>query len=278
MQIMYKNSTFIKYAKTFNFVCKKLTSMADSFIAGICMIIPCFNEEDRFRSGEFVSYLENRDKRCFLFVDDGSRDATPVILDRLKDRFPDQVRVIALPGNRGKAAAVREGMLSAIEWKDFDLLGYMDADLSTPIREIDRFAELLENKEEVIMVLGSRSLGGTRITGRSFLYRAGGASFAWLASLFLGIRFHDTQCGFKVFRPEAAKAVFASPFVSKWIFDVEVLARMIQRYGRVECRRAILEYLLKEWSQRGGSKIPLYRKITSFFMLIRIFTGKTIHH
>lgn len=135
--------------------------------ARTCIVIPCYNEEHRLRPDEFSRFTsENREVR-FLFVDDGSTDATPTRLEEMAGRDPDSFGVLALPSNRGKAEAVRQGMNQAFD-EGATYAGYWDADLATPLDEIPRFIETLDAHPVLEALFGSR----VRLLGRVIDRRA----------------------------------------------------------------------------------------------------------
>jgi len=163
----------------------------------------------------------------FLFVDDGSTDGTLQVLENLRRSDPDSFSVCSLPRNVGKAEAVRRGLLRALE-EGADYVGYWDAYLATPLEATVSFRALLDSRLDIDMVFGTRvSLLGRSIE-RNPLRHYLGRLFATAASLALGVGLYDTQCGAKLFRasPEVA-ALFQTPFRTNWIFDVEILARLI---------------------------------------------------
>jgi len=221
------------------------------------IVVPCYDEEKRLPVDEFRAFAEKNPGTRFLMVDDGSRDRTLEILRTLENERPESFRVIALGQNRGKAEAVRRGMLLAVQ-EDTYAVGYWDADLATPLSEIPRFQETLRAGPALI-VFGARVM----LMGRDIQRRAHrhyvGRVFATLASLSLDLPVYDTQCGAKLFRniPEMA-ALFEEPFVSRWVFDVEILARLIcLSRGRRELRpeKILFELPLLAWSHVPGSKV-----------------------
>ena len=157
-----------------------------------------------------------------------------------------------LAHNSGKAEAVRQGLLRALD-DGAAVVGYLDADLSTPVSEAVRLAAELAQQPEVQVALGSRIrlLGSQlqRTPARHYLGRV----FATAASLTLGLPVYDTQCGAKLFRksPELVQAL-ATPFSSRWAFDVELLGRLLRLGIRTE---AFLEVPLRSWRDVGGSKL-----------------------
>jgi len=98
----------------------------------LVLVVPCFNEEARLDRQAFLDFSASHPSVRLLFVDDGSRDRTAGILDGVRAEAPDRVDVIHLAANQGKAEAVREGMLAALRLEP-DLVGFWDADLSTPL-------------------------------------------------------------------------------------------------------------------------------------------------
>jgi len=224
----------------------------------LVLVVPCFNEEARLDGRAFLEFAASRPAARLLFVDDGSRDRTPGILDGLKLEAPGAVDVMHLPANRGKAAAVREGILEGLR-RAPDLVGFWDADLSTPLSVVDDFITFAVKRPEVDIILGSRvMLMGRDIRRESWRHYIGRV-FATGVSLSLDLPVYDTQCGAKVFRAnEALAAVFAQPFHSPWIFDVELLARYLClpcRPGEPARRDRIYELTVPRWHHVPGSKL-----------------------
>jgi dolichyl-phosphate beta-glucosyltransferase len=219
------------------------------------IVVPCFNEEHRLRTEEFRSFTMAPHRVDFCFVNDGSTDGTLRVLNALRDTDPSRFSVVDLEKNSGKAEAVRRGILS-IAGRDADVTGFWDADLATPLSELAGFIGILETRPEIEMVFGARvRLLGREISrnpARHYFGRMG----ATLISSTLGLAVYDTQCGAKIFRiDEALKDVFSRPFLSRWIFDVEVIARYVQLWGRDRAARAIYEYPVLTWRDVRGSKV-----------------------
>jgi dolichyl-phosphate beta-glucosyltransferase len=189
----------------------------------LSIVVPAFNEETRLpatleRLAAFATaHLEAAE---IIVVDDGSRDRTRARAEELVQGLTNEkvrLAVLGLPENRGKGAAVREGMLAARE--PFVLMS--DADLSTPIEELPALADALEGFD---VVLGSRAARGAKITQRQPLYRElMGKTFNKLVRVLVTGGIADTQCGFKLFRREAAQAIFSRAKVDRFAFDVEAL-------------------------------------------------------
>lgn len=227
-------------------------------MASAHIIIPCYNEEKRLDIAAFKRFVSPAHRLTFLFVDDGSSDNTPQLLQSLNAAEPQQFIVLHLPQNRGKGEAVRQGYLSAVESLP-DYIGFWDADLATPLDAISQFLELAENRPEIEMIMGSRvRLLGRRIERRPIRHYLG-RIFATGVSITLDLPVYDTQCGAKLFRvsPGITK-LFEQPFSSRWIFDVEIIARLIQsRRGKPlpQPEQIIYEFPLIEWTDVAGSKL-----------------------
>ena len=223
-------------------------------------MIPCFNEAARLPDAEFLAFAQSRPDIDFLFVNDGSIDRTGELLASLEKRKPERFRVCSFGFNRGKAEAVREGIKSALASDPApSYVGFWDADLATPLDAIPRLAAVLDERPEVQMVFGAR----VKLLGRAIERKAArhypGRIFATLVSTLLGLPIYDSQCGAKMFRAtDEVAALFAEPFATRWIFDVEILARFLQARRSAaggEVANAIYEYPLEEWRDVPGSKL-----------------------
>ena len=163
------------------------------------IVVPCYNEADRLRRDVFLDFVEAHDDFRFLFVNDGSTDSTLDVLSLLEQKYPNRIEVLDLSRNSGKAEAVRQGMLAAIDG-GADFAGYWDADLATPLDEIPVFHRILADSPATVLVIGSRvCLLGRNVERRLFRHLLGRA-FASAASLILHLKVYDTQCGAKMFR------------------------------------------------------------------------------
>jgi dolichyl-phosphate beta-glucosyltransferase len=222
------------------------------------IVIPCYNEAERLNLQAFRDFAARHRDIRFLFCNDGSRDATPAMLDGLHAESPDRFGVHHLERNSGKAEAVRQGMLKAIE-QGASMVGFWDADLATPLDAIPEFRDLLAARGDLEMVFGARvKLLGRQIERQPMRHYLGRV-FATVASRMLRLPIYDTQCGAKLFRvhPEFITLV-RQPFLSRWIFDVEIIARLIRaRRGtdRPQACDVIHELPLQVWRDVKGSKL-----------------------
>jgi dolichyl-phosphate beta-glucosyltransferase len=224
-------------------------------MSGIEIVVPCYNEARRLRPQAFLAFAAaERDVRL-LFVDDGSTDATAEVLESIRERAPHNVDWIGGQPNAGKGEAVRRGLRRACARPGARFVGFWDADLSTPLELVPRFAEVLDRRPAVRAVIGSRmKLCGRRID-RDWYRCLLSSLFARTASLALGCRVRDTQCGAKLLRVDAdLLGLLAEPFRSRWIFDVELLQRL-SLSGDSPLHEAVFELPLEEWTEVGDSRL-----------------------
>lgn len=238
----------------------------------VCLVVPCFDEEGRLPVERFVAHLDGTPGAHLVFVDDGSRDGTLAVLRGIEARRPDRVRVLARSPNAGKAEAVRAGMRWAFAEGRFDYVGYLDADLATPLEAFREFVEVLEDEPTIDVVMGARvALLGRHIERRALRHYAGRV-FATAASVTLELPVYDTQCGAKLFRAagRGIPALFDAPFVSRWVFDVELLARHLHRRGPDD-PVGIYELPLRRWTDVEGSKVRPIDFVRAFGDMAKIY-------
>lgn len=239
----------------------------------ISIVVPCYNEAHRLKVESFRQFLAASDSVRILFVNDGSQDQTEQVLRDACCGYEDRTCILSKPLNEGKAEAVRTGINHALRRFRQDLIGYWDADLATPLGAICGFAMMLDTRPEIEMVFGSRvKLLGRHIERRAVRHYLG-RIFATVVSVMLRLPIYDTQCGAKLFRvSEHMAAVFAQPFLSKWVFDVEIIARYLNVYEN-EAKRleeAIYEYPLEQWTDIAGSKVRAKDFLTALVDILRI--------
>jgi dolichyl-phosphate beta-glucosyltransferase len=224
----------------------------------VSLVIPCFNEALRLDVPRFQQYLARNSRTQILFVDDGSTDNTVHVLESVRAGYEDCTGILRCGRNKGKAEAVRFGINDALDNFQQEIVGYWDADLATPLDAVGSFSSILDSRPEIEMVFGSR----VQLLGRHVERRAArhylGRIFATVVSQMLRLPIYDTQCGAKLFRvtPETRK-IFAEPFLSKWVFDVEIIARYLELNGNdpKHLEQIIYEYPLEIWVDIPGSKV-----------------------
>jgi dolichyl-phosphate beta-glucosyltransferase len=220
----------------------------------VCVVVPCFNEAARLRGRDFLACIDRHQHLSLCFVDDGSADTTLTVLEELRRQRPDRIQVVAVSPNGGKAAAVRAGVRQMHDAGVAQILGYWDADLSTPLAEIDRLLAVLDAHPNCHIALGSRVKRLGSQIDRRFARHVFGRVFATAASSLLGFATYDSQCGAKLFRAAIASVLFQDPFVTRWLFDLELLARLRNHLGGLPDDAAI-EVPLERWIEVGGSKL-----------------------
>jgi len=240
------------------------------------LVVPCYNEADRLQKVAFTEYLSCSTSASIVFVNDGSTDGTLAILRELASAMPSKVQVLDKQPNAGKAEAVRHGMLHALKTPGLAYVGFWDADLATPLHAVDDLLGVLTNHPKLEIVLGSR----VRLMGRHIERRAArhymGRVFATCASIVLGLPLYDTQCGAKLFRatPNLAQ-ILQRPFLSRWIFDVEIIARFLQlHHGNKELTELIYEFPLTHWKDIAGSKLrsrDFYKAVRELWIIRKTY-------
>ena len=223
----------------------------------VTIIIPFYNEEKRIVLESFHQIFKNTSQYDFILVDDGSTDNTNTILGEFKNKFPN-LTILKLDKNIGKAEAIRAAVLSI---SNTDFIAYYDADLATPFSGLDKLIQFSIQNPNYKMIMGARiKLIGNGVK-RSLTRHYFGRIFATIVSQFvLKVAVYDTQCGAKVIDFETAKPIFSKPFISKWLFDVELLKRLQKSHNLKE---VVKEIPLEKWEEIGSSKI----KRTDFFKI-----------
>lgn len=231
----------------------------------LSLIIPLYNEESRLPM-TFQALIDFAGRRLLpldevIFVDDGSGDETSRLVKEFKFEFP--VKLISYPQNRGKGHAVRKGMLAANS--DYALM--LDADMSTPLTEIEKFMPFMEFGAPVI--IGTRKAVGAEILKRQPLYRQKmGEAYTALANLITGAGVSDFTCGFKCFSKEAINKIFTNAKIDRWSYDAEILylARL---------RGFAIQEVPVTWSNDENTKVSLGKDAwQSFRDLLKIRFGK----
>jgi glycosyltransferase involved in cell wall biosynthesis len=212
-------------------------------------IIPAYNESERLATSlpKVFAYIRERQIQAeVIVVNDGSSDDTAEIARSFASRYP-QTRLLENPGNRGKGYSVRNGMLHA----HGDILLFTDADLSSPIYEATKLFAAIDRGAEV--AIGSRWLEAALQTERQPWYRQlYGRLFNLALRMVLGLKYRDTQCGFKAFTRAAAQTVFSRQRVERWGFDPELLF-LVNKFKLRTVEVAV------EWAHDHRSKISPIR-------------------
>jgi dolichyl-phosphate beta-glucosyltransferase len=228
----------------------------------LSIVIPAYNEERRLPStlDVVLAWLDATPYRDaeVLVVDDGSADGTAAVVERRAPEEP-RLRLVRNPGNCGKGYAIRHGMLEA----KGDWILFSDADLSAPIGELPKLLTAAQEQGAAIAI-GSRALDRSLIGVHQSQWREmSGIVFNRLMRLITGLPFADTQCGFKLFRRDAARRVFPLQRLDGFSFDVEDL--FVARTLGIPT----IEVPVR-WNNVEGTKVGLMQGIASFLDLLRI--------
>jgi len=187
----------------------------------LSIVIPAFNEDNRLPKtlDSIFSYVQSRPYRAeIIVVDDGSSDRTAEIVKTFQQKHPE-LRLVSNGRNRGKGFSVRHGMLEALG----EIALFSDADLSTPIEEADKLlAAILERGFDA--AIGSRAVDRSLIqVHQSSVREMAGIFFNRMVQWIVGLKFSDTQCGFKAFRRERTRIIFEQQRIESFGFDPEIL-------------------------------------------------------
>jgi glycosyltransferase involved in cell wall biosynthesis len=232
----------------------------------LSIVIPAYNEAERIAGSleAIQNYVRGKNFTVeTILVDDGSTDNTVEVASRHAE-----IRVLRNEGNRGKGFSVRRGVLEARG----ELILFTDADLSAPIEEADKLLAAMESSH-ADAVVGSRALQRELIGIHQSLFREwGGRFFNLLVRIFTGLRIHDTQCGFKLFRRETTRRAFELQRVERFGFDPEVLF-LVQRLGGT-----VVEVPVR-WNHSPATKVRYLRdslRMTLDLVVLRwrAFTGQ----
>ena len=227
----------------------------------LCIVIPCYNEENRLDKERMFSFLKVHKNVLLCFVNDGSSDRTIDVLNTIKSAYPNNVEAISTESNVGKAEAVRTGVLYCNTHFKYEKSAYLDADLATTLEECLEISSVVNSK--VVFAFGSRIKKiDTNIQRKTYRFLIGRVIATFISrQLKLGV--YDTQCGCKIFNSELSKSIFKEKFISKWLFDVELFHRIIKIYGVDKMSEISNEVPLKSWIDYDDSKV----KMTYFFKL-----------
>ncbi len=228
----------------------------------ISIVVPAYNEEARLPASleKILAYLRVKDFSFaeVLVVDDGSQDGTAALVERERRNHP-MVRLVKNPSNRGKGYTVRHGALEAKgEW-----ILSTDADLSAPIEELDKLFDAVDHADAQVAI-GSRALDRSLVgVHQGVLREMSGRAFNVVMRGITGLPFRDTQCGFKLFRADAARAIFSKQRLDGFSFDVEDLV-----IAKVLGFKAIEVPVV--WNNVEGTKVSTLAGLASFGALLGI--------
>ena len=221
----------------------------------VLIVVPCYNEAERLPVEAFLSSAASG-SADFLFVNDGSHDNTAAVIRNMEQQQPGRISLLDLKKNGGKAEAVRQGVLQGLASGKHEFIGFLDADLSSPPEEIlflNAYSSFLGGGHEFLFGSRMKHLGSD--IQRKPLRHYFGRIAATAASVSLSLPVYDTQCGVKLFAAGICSALFEKPFISRWLFDVEIFFRAKTLYSKEEFDRKVLEVPLRVWHETAGTKL-----------------------
>ena len=217
------------------------------------IIIPCYNESMRLPVNKYLDFLKLNKRVKIIFVNDGSTDKTKNLVNKLANKFPEQIKILSYEKNKGKGNAIRDGFLYAVRQNMSGNLAYLDADLSTSLEECKLLSRKINDK--IKFVFGSRIRESNNVIKRKFHRFIIGRSIATIISSIIGVSVYDTQCGCKIIDQKLVNQSFSEVFSSRWLFDVEIFLRLINFYGKDKFIEISKEVPLKSWIDTEDSRV-----------------------
>jgi glycosyltransferase involved in cell wall biosynthesis len=237
-----------------------LAAIAAGTQPAVSIVIPAFNEASRISKS--IRKVDAFMRRCpfsyeLIVVDDGSADATSQVVTRAQAKA---LKLLRNDRNHGKGYTVRQGVLAA----SGRYVLFTDADLSAPIEELNKLLAVAA-REGADVVIGSRAVDRKYIEKHQSRFREiSGITFNLMVRMILGLRLHDTQCGFKLFDREKSRKIFEQQTTSGFGFDAELLY-LAKRNGLTIRETPV------RWSHAEGSKVHVVRDgLRMFSDLVRI--------
>lgn len=236
----------------------------------LSVVIPCFNESKRLNNtlSEALIYLvKNVHSFEVIFVNDGSTDNTVEKIHKLCAGFKDNYKILSLPVNNGKGYAIHEGVLGA----QGGSIVFLDADFSTPIETVEPALKALKKGADVVIASRRHPMSHLVVPqGKARIFL--GKGFTWLTNAWLLLSVSDITCGFKCFKREVAKELFAKQHQFDWSFDAEILFLATRKGYQIE-------EIPVAWTNKKGTKVNIIRDvIRSLIGLVKIraryFLGK----
>jgi glycosyltransferase involved in cell wall biosynthesis len=223
----------------------------------LSIVVPAYNEAARLpvTLPKLAQFCERHGSVEVLIVDDGSKDSTAEVIEEFAARYPF-TRLLQNPGNRGKGYSVRHGMQKA----QGDWILSTDADLSSPLEEVGKLLTAVE-RAGAAAAIGSRALDRSLVgVHQAPLREMSGRVFNLVMRTATGLPFRDTQCGFKLFRKDAARIIFPRQRLEGFGFDVEdLLIARIHGFPVVE--------VPVRWDNVEGTKVSALSGARAFWDL-----------
>ncbi len=243
----------------------------------VSVVIPCYNEQQRLNTEAIATFLSERPLVHVVFVDDASTDHTFATVTEFARRFPDQVDLVRLDSNVGKAEAVRVGIQRSLIARP-EFVAYWDADLSCPLSEIDRLIVSARQRPNALFFSVSRASKTRAETGRPIARFILSRIFNRTLRIF-GVPLSDTQCGAKLLRPGGwLDRAVSNPFETRWLLDLELLKRLSRYSSRDHNSNgpAVVEIQTRSWRHTPGSHVTCLQVFIDVGRYVRANKGD--HH
>ena len=236
----------------------------------ISIVVPCYNEEKRFRPNYWRKLLDLVPDLRLIFVNDGSVDNT---FASLRNLTHDRASILNLSENSGKGEAVRLGILHALTselFEEVSMVGFLDADCAFDIQDVQSMIEdsqeLFKSSEAFHTTIGSRVKLAGRDIQRTNLRHYSGRVITTFVCRGWNDSPYDTQSGFKIFRvDDHLRFVIAQPFMTKWFFDIEIILRL----SKISAAKTF-EFTLSRWVEMSGGSIQIQSAIDIIRQIIII--------
>lgn len=239
------------------------------------IIIPCYNEEKRLNVEAFIEFIKSHNQYHLCFVNDGSKDNTMKVLERIQEKASRGVSIVDVKKNAGKAAAVRSGARYLYNRQDIEYIGFIDADLSTDFNNFKKLVATLRKDDNLSFVYGSRGKGEGQIE-RNVFRNLFSKIVKMIVFLILGLPIEDTQCGAKVFKRDIIPVAYNKVFLTRWLFDVEIFIRLKKHFGSQDVMNHIYEQPLERWVHVDDSKLGMKDALQIPYKLVSIWFSYSI--
>jgi glycosyltransferase involved in cell wall biosynthesis len=228
------------------------------------IVIPYYNEEQRFPLSAFMGQILYYPEISFILVDDGSTDSLTFRIRDLVDQLKiENLSILEFPKNLGKGSALRAGMKKGLQ-NNSKVIAFLDADFSTSLEELIRLVEILENSQ-ASAVIGSRISNDSNVIKSEFYRLFFGKIFSAFARRYFQLDLRDTQCGAKAFKvSQTLKETLDRDVIDPWLYDLQLLVPIIKSGG------IILEVELNYWANQDNSKFNLLKGICSVLRVKKI--------
>lgn len=221
----------------------------------ITFVVPLYNEEKRvgktFKALNKLSLPVGLKLDKVIFVSDGSKDKTVALLNgyKKKSKIGRNIKIVSYKVNQGKGYAIRTGMLES----NADYTLFFDADMSTPLSEIEKFVPFFN--QEIDVVVGTRKNGhSTVIKHQPKLREFLGKCFTKITQIALNTNVTDFTCGFKAFSKRSLNAVFQNAIINGWGYDAEIIF-LAKKYDFSIAEKAVT------WANDERTKVKIYKAV-----------------